>query len=219
MGNASSHYWFGTRALVVAFVALSALRYSYAEETATQFDFAHTVVPILREHCFECHGGHRREGEFSINTREEIVDSSSAIPGDSASSYIIEMITTSDAETRMPKDKPPLPAETVQTLRDWIDAGIPWEAGFTFAPLDYEPPLRPRRPELPPAVEGRANPVDRILDAYLEDRKLPRPQPLGDAAFVRRAYLDIVGLLPTRESLNAFLADENPAKREQLVDE
>ena len=55
-----------------------------------------------------------------------------------------------------------------KTLREWIDAGLPWEAGFTFAVRDYEPPLRPRRPELPPAVDGRTNPVDRILDAYLK---------------------------------------------------
>ena len=42
----------------------------------------------------------------------------------------------------------------MKTLRDWIDAGMPWEAGFTFAARDYEPPLRPRRPELPPADDG-----------------------------------------------------------------
>ncbi len=63
------------------------------------------------------------------------------------------------------------------------------------------------------------NPIDRILDAYLAERSLPRPQPIDDAQFMRRVYLDLIGLLPTRETLQAFLADANPAKREQLVDQ
>jgi hypothetical protein len=150
------------------------------------------------------------------------------VPGDSANSYLIEMVTTADAEVRMPKDKPPLSDADVKTLRVWIDAGLPWEAGFTFAVRTYEPPLRPRRVELPPAVDGRTNPVDRIIDAYLRERKTgdntagfmgERPARLGDAAFVRRVYLDFVGLLPPRERLREFLADENPTKRERLVDE
>jgi hypothetical protein len=190
-----------------------------AEESKPAVDFAHSVVPILKAHCVECHGGHRHEGDFSINTREMIVDRSSAIPGNSAESYIIEMVTTGDPKVRMPKDKPPLPEETVNILREWIDAGLPWEPGFSFAPRDYEPPLRPRRPELPPAVDGRANPIDRILDAYLAERGQPRPAPLDDAAFMRRVHLDIIGLLPTQDNLHAFLADANPAKREQLVDQ
>jgi hypothetical protein len=189
------------------------------DEARPVVDFAHEVIPILKEHCYECHGGHRHEGDFSINTREAIVDSSSAVPGDSANSYLIEMVTAADPEIRMPKEKPPLPEEAVKKLRDWIDAGLPWEAGFTFAPRDYEPPLRPRRPDLPPAVDGRTNPVDRVLDAYLSEHKRPSPPALDDAAFMRRAYLDLVGLLPTREQLHAFLADGDPAKRERLIDE
>ncbi|HEX2473227.1 MAG TPA: PSD1 and planctomycete cytochrome C domain-containing protein [Lacipirellulaceae bacterium] len=205
--------------VLVALLSVTGNASLRAEEEKPAIDFAHTVVPILKTHCVECHGGHRHEGDFSINTREMIVDSSSAIPGNSSESYIIEMVTTADAKVRMPKDKPPLPEETVNILRKWIDAGLPWEPGFSFAPRDYEPPLRPRRPELPPAIDGRTNPVDRILDTYLAERNLPRPQPIDDAQFMRRVHLDLIGLLPTRESLHAFLADTNPAKREQLVDQ
>ena len=129
------------------------------------------------------------------------------------------MVTSADADVRMPKDKPPLPEATVQKLRDWIDAGLPWEAGFTFAVRTYEPPLRPRRPELPPAVDGRTNPIDRVLDAYLKEHGVTQPEVLDDAAFLRRVYLDLVGLLPTRQRLQSFVADSNPAKRDQLIDE
>jgi hypothetical protein len=190
-----------------------------AGEPRPKVDFAHAIVPILKEHCVECHGGHRHEGDFSINTRESILDSGLVEPGDADSSYVIELVTSDDPEIRMPKEKPPLPEAAVNTLREWINSGLPWEGSFTFAPREYEPPLRPRRPELPPVVEGRTNPIDRILDAYRSAHQTALPDPLDDAAFLRRVHLDIVGLLPTPDQLHAFLASDDPAKREQLVEE
>ena len=76
---------------------------------------------------------------------DDQIEGGAGVPGDADASYLIEMITTDDAEVRMPKDKPPLDEATVQKLRDWINAGLPWEPGFTFAARDFEPPLRPRR--------------------------------------------------------------------------
>ena len=61
---------------------------------------------------------------------------------------------------------------------------MPWEAGFTFALREYEPPLRPRRPELPPVVAGRENAVDRILDAYLDKHTVSAP---GTTRMMRRS--------------------------------
>ena len=188
-------------------------------ESAAKIDFAHAIVPILKAHCVECHGGRRHEGDFSLNTRESILDAKVAEPGKAAESHLIELVTSNDKDERMPKDKPRLADADVKTLRDWIDAGMPWEAGFTFAARDYEPPLRPRRPVLPPIVAGRENAVDRILDAYLQKHEVPRPAPLDDAAFLRRAYLDIVGLLPTPEALQTFVASKDPVKRQAVIDE
>ncbi len=189
-----------------------------AQDAAPKFDFAHAIVPILKQHCVECHGGHRHEGDFSINTRASLLEGGSIVPGDAASSYLIELVTSDDKDVRMPKDKPPLSEAEIKSLREWIDADAPWETGFTFAPTDYEPPLRPRRPELPPAADGRTHPVDRILDAYLKQHEQPRPAPLDDAAFARRVYLDTIGLLPTPEQLHAFLSDTDPSKRSKLID-
>ena len=204
-------------AMLLLFVAFASN--SQAAEPAAAVDFAHQVAPILRKHCVECHGGRRSEGDFSVNTRELISKDDAVVPGDSAGSRIVDLITSSNADERMPKDKPPLSPDEIKTLRAWIDAGATWEAGFTFAPKDYEPPLRPRRPELPAVTEGRTNPIDRIVDAYLSQHNVARPQPLSDAEFLRRVYLDLVGLLPTPDALHAFLANTDPAKREQVVDE
>jgi hypothetical protein len=189
-----------------------------AADTAAKVDFSHTIVPILKAHCVECHGGHRHEGDFSINTREEIIRSGEVAPGNVADSHLIDLVTSDDKTERMPKDKPALSAADVKALRDWIEEGMPWEAGFTFATRDYEPPLRPRRPELPPVVAGRENAVDRILDPYLDKHHVARPTPLDDAAFLRRVYLDVIGLLPTPEALHEFVASSDPAKRQKVID-
>lgn len=218
----SVHCCCGRPSLRAAIIILSLVQVPAAhgaEDGRPMIDFAHDVVPILKAHCVECHGGQRSEGDFSINTREELIESGAVEPGAAASSHLVELLTTDDPEIRMPMEKPPLSVADVQKLRAWIDADLPWEEGFTFATRAYEPPLRPRRPELPPAVEGRTNPIDRILDAYAAAHNLPRPAALGDAAFLRRVYLDLVGTLPTRDRLHAFLADDDPAKRERLVDE
>jgi hypothetical protein len=102
-------------------------------------------------------------------------------------------------------------------LKKWIDAGLPWDEGFAFKKPAYEPPLRPRRPVLPKVSQNRANPVDRILDAYLQKNKRPKPAPIDDATFVRRVHLDLIGLLPTTAALDSFLKDKRKDKRAQLV--
>jgi len=119
-----------------------------------------------------------------------------------------------------PKGQPLSPME-VNLLRAWIDQGVPWEAGFTFKVEHYAAPLKPRRPVLlpvlPPARPGLEHPIDRILDAYFARHKLQPPSPVDDVAFVRRVYLDVIGLLPAPSESEAFLKDERPDKRERLV--
>ena len=83
----------------------------------------------------------------------------------------------------------------------------------------YEPPLVPRRPELPPAHHGRDNPIDRILDAELSARGAKLQSSVSDAVFLRRASLDLIGLLPTPEELQNFLNDTRPNKRSRAVRE
>ena len=193
---------------------------SLAAEDLTQIDFAHDVVKILKTHCVECHGGHEAEGGFSVNTRELVLDAETALLGDSVNSRMIELIISSDPDEQMPpKDRPRLAAEETDILKAWIDQGLAWEAGFTFAENRYEPPLKPRRPQLPPASAGRDNPIDRILDKYLAEHEVPQPPPLGDASFARRVYYDLIGLPPTAEQLSAFLADTSTDKRAVLIDQ
>lgn len=184
-----------------------------------EIDFVHQVVPILKQHCAECHAGEEAKGGFSINTRELFLDDDAAVPGKAAESYFLELIAETDPDLQMPpKKKDRVPAESVALLGAWIDEGMKWEPGFTFGEPAYEPPLKPRRPDLPAITDGRANPVDRLIDAYLAEQQLPRPDPADDSTFLRRVHLDLVGLLPTPEEARAFLSDQSPGKRAKLVD-
>ena len=184
-----------------------------------EVDFVHEVVPILREHCGECHAGEEAKGGFSINTRALFLDKGAAVPGDAAESLFLELIEDDDPDFQMPPPKKArVPVAAVAVLRSWIDEGMAWEPGFAFAAPAYEPPLQPRRPELPSAVAGRENPIDRFLDTYLADGGLPSPVPGDDATFLRRVHLDLVGLPPTAGEVRAFLADGATDKRSNLVE-
>jgi hypothetical protein len=192
-----------------------------APAAAAEIDFAHDVAPVLKQYCGKCHAGEEQKGGFSLNTRQSLAaggESGAAVtPGKSGESELVKRIVSSEDDYKMPPEGPRVPQEKVEILKAWIDAGLPWEDGFTFGQRAYEPPLLPRRPELPPAVDGRTNPVDRIIDAYLAEHKLPRPEPIDDATFARRAYLDLIGLLPTPEELQAFVDDRGSEKRTRLV--
>jgi mono/diheme cytochrome c family protein len=194
---------------------------SFAAEASAQqkpLDFAHQIAPILKKHCVECHGGDNAKGGFSLNTRELFLEDEMAAPGKPGESHFLELVGSNDPEAQMPpKGKPRVSAEQTARLKAWISAGMKWDAGFTFATKTYEPPLRPRRPELPPVVEGRANPVDRIVDAYFVENSQTRPAAISDAAFLRRVHLDLVGLLPTPKELSDFLADRAPNKRAKMI--
>ncbi len=182
-----------------------------------KIDFAHDVLPLLKARCAECHTDGKSKGGLSLDTREALLKSKKVAPGKSGDSTLIERVTSTDADERMPPKGPPLTTKEVATLKAWIDQGVPWQAGFSFAKSTYIAPLKPRRPVVPPVHGGLTNPIDRVLDAYFRAHKVAWPKPLDDAAFVRRLYLDVIGLLPTPEQLDSFLTDPVPDKRQRLI--
>ncbi|MEQ1839783.1 MAG: PSD1 and planctomycete cytochrome C domain-containing protein [Verrucomicrobiales bacterium] len=185
-------------------------------------DFAHEVMPILKEHCAECHTGNKKKGGLAINTRAELLaggeNGAVAVSGDSGKSHMIKLITSADDSEWMPPKGPRLPPEKIAILKKWIDAGLPWEPGISLAKSAWEPPLKPRTVALPPALKGREHPIDRILDADLAKRDQPLPAAASDAAMLRRVTLDAIGLLPTPEDLNQYLNDPDSGKFTKKID-
>jgi hypothetical protein len=184
---------------------------------AAPVDFAHDVLPLLKARCAECHTNGKHKGGVSFDTRAALLRTKAVVPGKSAASALIARVTAKDPAKRMPPKGEPLTDKQVATLRAWIDQGVPWQEGFSFARKTYVAPLKPRRVKLPPARGGRTNPVDRLVDSYFKRKRVKPPPPVDDPTFMRRLYLDVIGLLPTPEQLDAFRSDTDPDKRAKLA--
>ena len=187
-----------------------------------ELDFSHDVVPILRIHCGECHTGDAKKGGFSLNDRQSLLEGSEngemVAVGKSDESYLMELVTSTDQDLQMPPKGPRLTAKEIAILRQWIDEGLKWEEGFAFKKPPYEPPVLPRTPELPPAVDGRHHPIDRIIDRYLADEKIARPASSDDLSFLRRSSFDLVGLLPNPDAVRTFVDDGSSEKRTRWIE-
>ncbi len=183
-------------------------------------DFTKEIKPILEVRCVKCHGRGKSKGDFSLETREALLKGGTSgaaiLPGKSRESYLIELVSGLDPDSVMPKKGSRLTPAEVGLLRAWIDQGAPWDTKITFAkpePLN----LKPRLPEVP-RFAGVSNPVDAFMRAYTQKLKTaPPPAPVGDRVFIRRAYLDLVGLVPTPAQTAEFVASRDPRKRQTLA--
>ena len=185
-------------------------------------DFAHDVLPILKKRCGRCHTNGTYEGRFSMDTRESLLRSKVVIQGKSGESDLLRRVLSSDPDERMPPKGARLSNEQVDVLRAWIDEGVRWQEGFSFRKAEVARPLALRPPELP-KIAGLTHPIDRLLAGYYKERRVPAPQRADDRTFARRAYLDLVGVLPGPEGLEAFVEDAGAGdngenNRTRLVD-
>ncbi|MFO1449604.1 MAG: DUF1553 domain-containing protein [Opitutaceae bacterium] len=186
-------------------------------------DFTRDIRPILSEKCFRCHGpdeAERKGGDKGLRldtlagAREDLGGYHAVEPGNPLKSELITRIVTTDEEDVMPPKKTgkTVTPNELELLRRWIAAGAPYSNHWS-----YEPP----RLTEPPAVKATAwprTPVDRFVLARLESAGLS-PQPEADrAALIRRVSLDLTGLPPTVEEVDAFVGDPAPNAYEQLVD-
>ncbi len=184
--------------------------------------FSRDVRPILESRCASCHAGTNRKGGFSLETRESLLQGGrhgpAAVPGDATGSLLMQLVTAEHEDDRMPADGPALSETQVALLRMWIEQGLPWDEDFRFGEDAWQPPLLPREVQ-PPDDAGAAlsNPIDLFLAPYLAERGVETLEVVDDRLFARRVTLDLIGLLPTPEQLEAFLADTAPDKRERLV--
>jgi hypothetical protein len=186
-------------------------------------DFAHDIAPVLQRRCAKCHAGTQKKGGLSINTRQTLLaggDAGAVVMLRKADeSPLIERLTSSDAEMRMPPEGERLTRQQVDLFRRWIDAGLPWEDGFAFGKSSRQAALAPRRPGPPPAATsaGGTNPVDNFLRDYFAKHELNGRGNISDRVFARRVSLDLTGLVPSPASLAAFEADRAADKRAGFV--
>ncbi|MCG6156972.1 PSD1 and planctomycete cytochrome C domain-containing protein [Rubinisphaera margarita] len=199
---------------------------------AADVTWEHDVRPLLKQHCFHCHGELGEiEGGLDLRLRKLLVkggDSGTAIvPGDAEASLLLQRMTAGE----MPPDEDKLlsPAE-IETIRQWINNGAvileeePDEIGdgpfFTFAERNYwafQPIERPAVPQADPERRART-PIDELILANSEGH--PGFAPDADRAkLLRRASIDLTGLPPSPEMLERVLADTSPEWWDKVIEE
>ncbi|MGE3314042.1 MAG: PSD1 and planctomycete cytochrome C domain-containing protein [Planctomycetaceae bacterium] len=185
-------------------------------------EFNRDIRPILSDRCFACHGPdkNKREAELRLDTREGLlgVDGhpGTVVPGKLDASELWRRVTSESPEERMPPAKfgKELSEQERALLRRWIEQGGKWEGHWAFQPIT--------RPQ-PPPVEAtksafRRNDVDNFILETLDQHQLS-PSPEADrGVLLRRVTLDLTGLPPTTQELDAFLADKSTDAYEKVVD-
>ncbi|BCX47519.1 hypothetical protein HAHE_14270 [Haloferula helveola] len=184
-----------------------------------EVDFAHEVVPLLQKHCVECHGGEKSKGGFSMNTRALVLDADVTDTEKPDRSLLLELVLSDDPDEKMPppdKGKDALTPDEVDILRRWMAADLPWEEGFTFAEDRYEPPLKPRPVEVPEGAPG-TNPIDLLVREYFTANEITPPEPVSDEVFLRRLWMDVLGL-PPGEDARAMLSASGRLDRDAAIE-
>jgi hypothetical protein len=191
-------------------------------------DFEHQVLPLLKARCYRCHDARKNKAGLRLDIRASAFRGGESgkpaiVPGHGGKSELVRRITSTDDDLVMPPEGKPLSAAQVQLLRTWIDGGAPWPdalAGGDFKKRRHWAFRAPLRPPLPPVkMQGWArNPIDRFVLTRLEKERLAPSPPADRVTLLRRLSLDLVGLPPTIEEVDAFLADHSPRAYEKAVD-
>ncbi len=193
--------------------------------------FERDIRPILKAHCFDCHGEDgRREGGLDLRLRRLMVaggDEGPAIhPGQPADSRLLRLVESGE----MPRRDRKLTPDQVAMIRDWIAAGAPTarpepeiapeQTGLTEEERSFwafQPIQRPAIPS-PPAGQPIRTPVDAFLAIAQAGRGLRFSADADRGTLIRRVHLDLTGLPPTPEEAAAFRADPAPDAYERMVD-
>ena len=181
------------------------------------------VRTILAHNCTKCHGSDKSEGDLRLDAKAFIEKGGKGgaiiIQGNPGQSELIRRIKLPrDDNDAMPATGDLLTKDEIAILEYWVKIGAPWPKEGTQT-VYHVAAMAPRVPELPPAINGLTNPVDRFVNAYFNTNKIEWQKPVSDRIYIRRVYLDITGLLPPADSIDAFLKSNRPDKREALVKE
>ncbi len=172
------------------------------------------IRPILADNCFTCHGPDKntRKADLRLDNRE---GAASALGNSRDTSELWKRITTHDSGDVMPPTSVNkiLTPEQIEKVGKWIDAGAPYEKHWAFLSLERV---------APPTVANAAwprNDIDRFILARQEAKNIAPNAEADRRTLIRRIYLDMIGLPPAPERVEAFVSDTAPDAYEKLIDE
>jgi mono/diheme cytochrome c family protein len=202
-----------------------------AGAVAVEHTVATGALAVLEAHCVKCHGGEKTKGGLDLTTREALLRGGetgvTVVPGEPEQSLLVQSIRH-ERDPHMPHKEPKLPDAAIAQIAEWIKAGAPYgraldksagarpPSGFTITEADrrhwaFQPIQRPA----PPTIANRqwpiANPIDQFILAKLEAAGLQPAPPADPRTLIRRLYFDLIGLPPTPEEVERFVAEFTPA--------
>jgi hypothetical protein len=190
-------------------------------QSSTKVDFNFAVKPLLSDRCFKCHGpdAEHREADLRLDTKDgafglSAEDTPILKPGDASASELFRRITSTDPDVQMP---PPdsnlsLSKDEVDLIGRWIKQGAEWKQHWSFLPLQRIPVARTKN------TNWAKNEIDQFVLAGLEEAGIEPARETTKEKWLRRVTFDLIGLPPTLEEIDAFLADESPHANERVVD-
>jgi hypothetical protein len=168
---------------------------------------------VLESRCFDCHGEEAQKSGLRLDSLLGALKGGDSgektiVPGKSAESYLISLVTSTDKAHRMPPKGDPLTVEEIAGLKAWIDHAETWrgaQADLEKATTDhwsYQPVVKPSVPS-----SDQANPIDAFIEAKLKEKGLAFNPPAEPRVLLRRMALDVTGLFPDEDTTRQFLND------------
>lgn len=178
-------------------------------------EFNRDIRSILSENCFACHGpdkSHRKAG-LRLDIREAALEKAAIVPGKPEESELIARIFSDTTDEVMP---PPLSHKTLtpaqkDLLRRWVEAGAEYQPHWAY--------VLPKRPEVPAVKQAGwvRDPIDAFILGTLESKGIAPSLEVDRRTLLRRLSLDLTGLPPTPEAVQAFVDDTDPKAYERQV--
>ena len=208
---------------IVGAVSLFLAAAGFASEPVS---YTEQIKPVLKARCYACHGALKQKGNLRLDTVAGMLkggkDGPVLVPKQPDASGLIQRLTATDPEVRMPKDADPLKPEQIKLIEQWIASGAAAPANERaeddpLAHWAFKPPVQAAIPASKNA-RATANPVDAFIEASRRSHKLSARPPASKALWLRRVSLDLSGLPPTLEEIHQFEADTSEQAFERVVD-
>lgn len=190
--------------------------------TAAPVSFNRDIRPILSDNCFHCHGPDKktRDSGLRLDIREEAMQPAKSgdiaiVPGKPDESQLVVRILSDDKDEVMPPPKAhkTLTAAQKDLLKRWIAEGAKYEAHWAYTPV-----VRPEVPRMEGAGTHVRTPIDAFIQQRLAEEKIQPSAEADRRTLIRRLSLDLIGIPPTPQEVEAFEKDAAPDAYERLVE-
>ncbi len=206
-----------------------------------QFEFFEKKIrPVLVANCYECHSAGSKElkGGLLLDTREGVLQGgdrgAAIVSGVPEKSLLILAIRHQhdDPHLAMPPQKPKLAEEVLADFEQWVKLGAPdprsrktiakpakWDTAQAADHWAFKKITKPPVPNVADSQHFARNPIDQFILAKLRERSLAPSPPADKRTLIRRVTYDLIGLPPSAEEVDAFLADSSPGAYEKVIDQ